>query len=103
MTPGPKPRTRAARTTQQAGSSSEAVNNPRMTPSQLGYSGGLSSKMFGGKDEETAQFTGEPPRTSLTEPPPGYQTPSPDQPYGMTDREKALKVTDYTLERDKGK
>ena len=29
-----------------------------------------------------AQFTGEPPRTSLTEPPPGYQTPSPDQPYG---------------------
>jgi hypothetical protein len=103
MTPGPKPRTRAARTTQQAGSSSEAVNNPRMTPSQLGYSGGLFSKMFGGKDEETAQFTGEPPRTSLTEPPPGYQTPSPDQPYGMTDREKAPKATDYTLERDKGK
>jgi hypothetical protein len=103
MTPGPKPRARTARTTQQTGSSSEAANNPRLTPSQLGYSGGLFSKMFGGRDDETAQFTGEPPRTSLTEPPPGYQTPSPDQPYGMTDREKAPKATNYMLERDKGK
>jgi len=25
-----------------------------------------------------------PPRTALTEPPPGYQTPSPDQPYGLS-------------------
>ena len=41
--------------------------------------------MFGSdKDEqEAARFTGEPARTSLTEPPPGYQTPSPDQPYGL--------------------
>ena len=39
--------------------------------------------MFGGKDEDAAQFTGEPPRTELTAPPPGYQTPSPDQPYGF--------------------
>jgi len=39
--------------------------------------------MFGGKKEETAKFTGEPPRSSLTDPPPGYQTPSPDQPYGL--------------------
>jgi hypothetical protein len=35
------------------------------------------------KKEEYATFTGEPARTSLTEPPPGYQTPSPDQPYGI--------------------
>jgi hypothetical protein len=39
--------------------------------------------MTGGKKEESAKFTGEPPRTSLTDPPPGYQTPSPDQPYGL--------------------
>jgi hypothetical protein len=40
--------------------------------------------MFGGsKEDDTARFTGEPPRTLLTEPPPGYQTPSPDQPYGL--------------------
>jgi hypothetical protein len=35
------------------------------------------------KTEEYTTFTGEPARTSLTEPPPGYQTPSPDQPYGI--------------------
>lgn len=32
---------------------------------------------------ESAPFTGEPPRTSMTAPPPGYQTPSPTQPYGV--------------------
>jgi hypothetical protein len=32
---------------------------------------------------EYATFTGEPTRTSLTDPPPGYLTPSPDQPYGV--------------------
>jgi len=59
----------------------------RMTPSQLGYHGGLFSlsNVFGAKDDEeaNAKFTGEPKRTSLTEPPSGYQTPSPNQPYGL--------------------
>jgi hypothetical protein len=36
--------------------------------------------MFRSKDEAVT-FTGEPRRESLTEPPPGYQTPSPSQPY----------------------
>ena len=39
--------------------------------------------MFGSKRKTTShQFTGEPPRTP-DDPPPGYQTPSPDQPYGI--------------------
>ena len=94
MTPGPKPRTanRTARSTQAAGSSSET--NPRLTPSQLGYSGGLFGMFGSSKDDDVARFTGEPPRTSLTEPPPGYQTPSPDQPYGVTDQAKAPKAED---------
>jgi hypothetical protein len=54
----------------------------RLTPSELGYKGGLFDLMFGRKDKDNVKFTGEPPRASLTEPPPGYQTPSPDQPYG---------------------
>jgi hypothetical protein len=54
----------------------------RLNPSELGYKGGLFGLMFDRKDEENVKFTGEPPRASLTEPPPGYQTPSPDQPYG---------------------
>jgi hypothetical protein len=32
---------------------------------------------------ESAPFTGEPPRTSMTAPPPGYQTPSPGYAYGL--------------------
>ncbi len=38
--------------------------------------------------QELATFTGEPPRASLTDPPPGYQTPSPDQPYGLVPEHK---------------
>jgi hypothetical protein len=36
-----------------------------------------------GKKQETATFTGEPQRGSLTEPPVGYRTPAPGQPYGL--------------------
>jgi hypothetical protein len=49
----------------------------------------LGSKSFftiGGlmwKKQETATFTREPQRSSLTEPPPGYRTPSPAHPYGL--------------------
>lgn len=56
----------------------------QMKPSELGYKGGLFGKMFGSKDDEVARFTGEPVRNELTDPPPGYQTPSPDQPYGLS-------------------
>ena len=38
--------------------------------------------------QELATFTGEPPRVSLTDPPPGYMTPSPDQPYGLIPEHK---------------
>ena len=40
--------------------------------------------------EEYATFTGEPARDELTDPPAGYRTPSPDQPYGVgPERKKA--------------
>ncbi len=42
----------------------------------------LWSKTWGNKDEY-ATFTGEPPRETLLEPPRGYRTPSPAQPYGV--------------------
>jgi len=43
------------------------------------------------KKEEYATFTGEPSRASLTDPPPGYRTPSPDQPYGIVPEHKPMK------------
>ena len=43
------------------------------------------------RKEEYGTFTGEPTRSSLTDPPPGYQTPSPDQPYGIPPEHKAAK------------
>jgi len=43
------------------------------------------------KREETATFTGEPPRASLTDPPAGYLTPSPDHPYGLAPEHKVYK------------
>src|SRR5262245_8552232 len=56
-----------------------------MSPSQLG-SKSFFSDMFSSfsKDKgEVAEFTREPSRESLTAPPPGYQTPSASQPYGL--------------------
>jgi hypothetical protein len=43
---------------------------------------------------EAGEFISEPPRTDLTAPPPGYQTPSPAQPYGVgSTKERAKNPT----------
>jgi len=42
----------------------------------------LFSKIWGPKDEFTT-FVAEPPRSSLIDPPAGYRTPSPNQPFGI--------------------
>lgn len=41
--------------------------------------------------EEYGKFTGEPPRADLTDPPAGYRTPSPYQPYGIGPDKEAKK------------
>jgi hypothetical protein len=64
--------------------------NAVLSPSQLGYSGGLSG-LFGGNKAETAPFKGEPTRESLTQPPAGYQTPSPGYAYGTGPKESLNK------------
>src|SRR5438105_3294815 len=52
--------------------------------------GGFSG-LFGGNKTETAPFKGEPTRDSLTQPPPGYQTPSPNFAYGTGPKESLNK------------
>jgi len=67
-----------------------SFNNPILSPSQLGYTGGFSG-LFGGNKSETAPFNGEPSRESLTQPPRGYQTPSPNFAYGTGPKESLNK------------
>lgn len=76
---GAKPATAATNT---------ASQNDQVTPPKKS----IFSLDWFGKKEEYATFTGEPARTSLTDPPPGYLTPSPDEPYGIGPEKKAYKV-----------
>jgi hypothetical protein len=64
-------------------------------PSELGYFGGLFSSFGKSQKEEVATFEREPTRDSLTAPPAGYQTPSPAQPYGLTNHKEQLKTTPF--------
>jgi hypothetical protein len=57
-----------------------------MSPSALGYVGNLFTTLFDAGKPEAKAFAGEPPRTSLIAPPPGYQTPSPNYAYGSGQR-----------------
>jgi hypothetical protein len=61
-------------------------NNPMLSPSQLGFNSSLWNVLSNNKTE-TATFTGEPQRETLTQPPPGYQTPSPNFAYGTGPKE----------------
>jgi hypothetical protein len=67
-----------------------SATNPILSPSALGYNGGFSG-LFGGNKGETAAFKGEPTRDSLTQPPVGYQTPSPNFAYGTGPKESMNK------------
>jgi hypothetical protein len=66
-----------------------------LSPSELGYTGGLMN-LFGGNKAETAQFKGEPTRESLVQPPAGYQTPSPSYPYGTGGPPESLNKVENT-------
>ena len=77
--------------TKAAGVSAEEASRPMM-PSDLGTK---TEKIFGSiwstltpAKPEAAPFTGEPPREAMTAPPSGYQTPSPNYPYGMGVQDK---------------
>jgi hypothetical protein len=71
----------------------ELPGNPGATailsPSQLGYEGGFMG-MFKGNKTEAVPFKGEPTRDSLTMPPSGYQTPSPNYAYGTGPKESLV-------------
>jgi hypothetical protein len=63
-----------------------------LSPTELGTQG-IFKPLWGSK-EEYATFAGEPARSNLTEPPPGYRTPSPNQPYGVGKQKWTPTITD---------
>jgi hypothetical protein len=69
-----------------------------LSPSQLGFDGKVFN-MFKGNTAEIAPFKQEPPRESLTMPPAGYQTPSPNFAYGTGPKESLNK--EYAPDRGK--
>lgn len=75
-------------------------SSPMLSPSQLGYNGGLMG-LFGGNKSEEAPFKGEPTRESLTQPPVGYQTPSPNFAYGTGPKESMNKQFDVMTGKER--
>lgn len=68
-----------------------------MRPNELGSSGNLLGSIF--KDPtkpDVAEFKGEPTRSDLTQPPPGYRTPSAAHPYGLSKRQEKAKPFDLS-------
>ena len=81
----------AEKTTRDPVAPGSDVNHPTMSPAELGYTGGLWN-MFSNNKNEAKPFTSEPPRQSLTEPPPGYQTPSSSYAYGTGGEDKSRRT-----------
>jgi hypothetical protein len=92
-------RTAAARKTGTIAPEADDAQRP-MRAEQLSGKKSIFDSMFSaitpGKPE-AAEFTGEPPRTSMTAPPPGYQTPSAEHPYGL--RQKDQRKTSTVVDR----
>jgi hypothetical protein len=84
MTELPPPSSTGSKAGEAPGRSAEGAERPS-TPGELGSKGFMDMFKTGlwAPKEEYVPFTGEPARTSLTEPPRGYRTPSPAQPYGV--------------------
>jgi hypothetical protein len=73
--------------------------NRVLSPSELGVKGGLLSGLWRKRaDGEVTAFQSEPERANLTMPPPGYQTPSPTQPYGVTSKVEPPKARRFTAD-----
>jgi hypothetical protein len=70
----------------------------QLSPSQLGHRGLSFGSVFN-REGTAVQFTGEPQRSTLTEPPPGLRTPSANHPYGS---KGVLERVDNTKTEDRG-
>lgn len=101
-------RTKSARsqTVQQPGSTPDAYggtgSGPMLNPNQLGFSSSMIPSIFKGNSTETGTFKGEPTRDNLTQPPVGYQTPSPNYAYGSGPQKPIDQQTPNPLDPNSG-
>ena len=93
-------KTAAAKRSAETNQPGDPGANAILSPSALGYEGGLSG-LFGGSKTETTPFKGEPTRDTLTMPPPGYQTPSPNFAYGTGGPKESLVNKEYNPSQGK--
>ncbi|WP_348930128.1 hypothetical protein [Aquabacter sp. CN5-332] len=59
-----------------------------LMPSELGFTGWFKGLNGAFTPDKPIAFNGEPTRESLVEPPPGYQTPAPNAPYGVVEKKE---------------
>lgn len=72
---------RQARSNEPVRTPSDGEMGRPLMPSDLGGKTLLGGLFSGSDSDKPVAFSGEPPRTSLLEPPSGYRTPAPTQPY----------------------
>jgi hypothetical protein len=72
-----------------------------LMPGELGFTNSMFGDLFGYKPQQTP-FTGEPARTNLSQPPAGYQTPSPNYPYGVGVKSNSTKDLPMVKDRAVG-
>jgi hypothetical protein len=103
---GPHELNRGGRAAAKSGAPARDVDdaNRPMTPDELGNKRSVLDTFrnaFTPQKPESATFTNEPARQSMTSPPPGYQTPSPNHAYGVgqKDSRKASTVMDRAEEQ----
>ena len=84
LTPGGRRKKKQARTDDGYRAAGLRLRQPIAAVGARRHNSMFGNSMFAQeKGRARRQFTGEPPRSSLTDPPAGYQTPSPAQPYGL--------------------
>jgi hypothetical protein len=79
------------------------LNNQVLSPQALGFDGRFSDLFGSSKQVEAAPFKGEPTRESLTQPPTGYQTPSPNYAYGLGSKGTITRQSDPLADSVAGK
>jgi hypothetical protein len=80
---GTKPRSGGITDPSQSGSVEDPNVGRPSRPQELGSTNLFTWGNLLGYRPETVPFPGEPDRTALTQPPPGYQTPAANAPYGI--------------------